>query len=201
MKTMPLSEVKTKLSELVDAVERRDEVVTITRNGKPVAIMVSKDEYEGWQETVEIMRDAKFMKEIRKGIQSLKRSKKRYTLDELFGDWTLGMPVRSLKVPAEVRTVIRQLHPELKRKFRAAIADILEDPTHGKALKEELEGYQSLQVGRSRIIYRVGRGTVEIVAIGPRQNVYEEAARRIHRDQEKPWVGLLGFGHTYLNQR
>jgi prevent-host-death family protein len=48
MKTMPLSEVKTKLSELIDAVERRDEVVTITRNGKPVAIIVSKDEYEGW---------------------------------------------------------------------------------------------------------------------------------------------------------
>ena len=44
MKTMPLSEVKTKLSELVDAVERQDEVVTITRNGKPVAIIVSKDE-------------------------------------------------------------------------------------------------------------------------------------------------------------
>ena len=48
MKTMRLSEVKTKLSELVDAVERRDEVVTITRNGKPVAIIVSKDEYDGW---------------------------------------------------------------------------------------------------------------------------------------------------------
>jgi antitoxin YefM len=86
MKTMPLSEVKTKLSELVAAVERRDEVVTITRNGKPVAIIVSKDEYECWQETVEIMRDAKFMKEIRKGIQSLKRTKKRYSLDELFTD-------------------------------------------------------------------------------------------------------------------
>jgi prevent-host-death family protein len=28
MKTMPLSEVKAKLSELVDAVERRDEVIT-----------------------------------------------------------------------------------------------------------------------------------------------------------------------------
>ena len=84
VKTMPLSEVKTKLSELVDAVERRDEVVTITRNGKPIAIIVSKDEYEGWQETVEIMRDEKFMREIRKGIRSLKRTKKRYTLDELF---------------------------------------------------------------------------------------------------------------------
>lgn len=86
MKTMPLSEVKTKLSELVNAVERRDEVVSITRNGKPVAMIVSKDEYQSWQETLEIMRDANFMREIRKGIQSLKRTKKHYTLDELFAD-------------------------------------------------------------------------------------------------------------------
>ena len=86
MKTMPLSEVKSKLSELVDAVERRDEVVTITRNGKPVAIIVSQDEYEGWRETVEIMSDEKFMREIRRGIRSLKHTKKRYTLDELFTD-------------------------------------------------------------------------------------------------------------------
>jgi hypothetical protein len=47
-------------------------------------MIVSKDEYEGWLETVEIMRDAKFVKEIRKGIQSLKRTKKHYNLDELF---------------------------------------------------------------------------------------------------------------------
>ncbi len=86
MKTMPLSEVKSKLSELVDAVERRDEVVTITRNGKPIAIIVSKDDYDSWQETVEIMRDTKFMKEIRQGIKSLKRTKKLYILDELFSD-------------------------------------------------------------------------------------------------------------------
>lgn len=86
MKTMPLSEVKTKLSELVVTVERRDEAVTITRNGKPIAIIISKDEYDGWQETVEILRDAKLMKEIRKGIQSLKRTKRRYTLNDLFTD-------------------------------------------------------------------------------------------------------------------
>jgi prevent-host-death family protein len=54
MKTMPLSEVKTKLSELVNAVERRDEVVSITRNGKPVAMIVSKEEYESWRETMEL---------------------------------------------------------------------------------------------------------------------------------------------------
>lgn len=86
MKTMPLSEVKTKLSELIAVVESRDEAVTITRNGKPVAMIVSKDEYDGWQETVEIMRDSNLMKEIRKGIQALKRTRKRYTLDEIFTD-------------------------------------------------------------------------------------------------------------------
>jgi antitoxin YefM len=86
MKTIPLSKLKTNLSELVDAVERRDEVVTITRNGKPVAIIVSKDEYEGWHETVEIIKDEKFMRDIRRGIRSLKRTKKRYSLDELFAE-------------------------------------------------------------------------------------------------------------------
>ena len=86
MKVLPLSEVKTKLSELVDVVERRDETITVTRNGKPVAVIVSKDEYDGWRETIEIMKDADFMKEIRAGIRALKRTKKRYTLDELFAD-------------------------------------------------------------------------------------------------------------------
>jgi mRNA interferase RelE/StbE len=95
------------------------------------------------------------------------------------------MPVYSLKVPAEVRNVIRRLHPELKRKLRAALADILDDPTCGKALKEELEGYWSLRLGRSRIIYRLGESAVEIVAIGPRESIYEEAAREIRRDRQK----------------
>jgi mRNA-degrading endonuclease RelE of RelBE toxin-antitoxin system len=74
--------------------------------------------------------------------------------------------------------------PELKRKARAALADMLDDPT-GKALKDELEGYWSLRMGRSRIIYRFGEGAVEIVAIGPREIIYEAAARQIRRDPEK----------------
>ena len=86
MKVLPLSEVKTKLSELVDVVERRDEPITITRNGKAIAIIVSKDEYDGWRETVEILRDPRFLKEIRDGVRRLARTKKRYTVDELFAD-------------------------------------------------------------------------------------------------------------------
>jgi mRNA interferase RelE/StbE len=50
------------------------------------------------------------------------------------------MAVSTLKVPTDVRDFIRRLHPELKRKVRAALADILDDPSCGKALKEKLEG-------------------------------------------------------------
>jgi len=86
MKVLPLSEVKAKLSELVDVVDRRDEPVTITRNGKPVAILVSKDEYDSWHETTQILRDRQFLSEIRDGIQKLARTKKRYTVDALFDE-------------------------------------------------------------------------------------------------------------------
>ncbi len=49
------------------------------------------------------------------------------------------MPVRTLKIPAEIRNLIRRMHPQLKRKVRAALADILEDPDCGKALKRSLK--------------------------------------------------------------
>ena len=86
MKVLPLSEVMTTLSELVDVVDRRDEAVTITRNGKPVAMLVSKEEYDGWHETVEILRDPRLLEEIRDGLRRLARTKKRHTVEELFAD-------------------------------------------------------------------------------------------------------------------
>ena len=96
------------------------------------------------------------------------------------------MPVYRLRVPAEIRNLLRRLHPQLKRKVRSALSDILENPDCGKALKDELEGYWSLPVGRTRIIYRPVKGAVEIVAIGPRQTIYEDALRYIIKDRERP---------------
>jgi mRNA interferase RelE/StbE len=95
------------------------------------------------------------------------------------------MPVSTLKAPAEIRNLIRRLHPQLKRKVRAALGDILSDPDCGKALKEELLGYWSLPIGRTRIIYRPIEGTIEIVATGPRQTIYEDTLRQIVRSREK----------------
>ena len=85
MKTLPLSEAKSKLSSLIDEIRDRDEEVTITRNGRPVAVLVSADEFDSWKETISIRADAAHMEEIRQGLAALKEGKaKLYTLEELF---------------------------------------------------------------------------------------------------------------------
>jgi len=78
------------------------------------------------------------------------------------------MSGRTLKAAGGVRDVIRRLHPELTRKVRDALTDILADPGCGKPLKRELDGYWSLRVGRHRIISRPDHAGAEIVAFGPR---------------------------------
>ncbi len=84
MKTLPLSEAKTKLSGLVDEVMATDEEVVITKNGRPAAVLVSPDEYEGWKETIAIHSDPTLMSEIKAGLAALKAKKaKLYTLEEL----------------------------------------------------------------------------------------------------------------------
>ncbi|MBF0506868.1 MAG: type II toxin-antitoxin system Phd/YefM family antitoxin [Nitrospirae bacterium] len=85
MKTLSLSEAKMKLSGLVESIYTTDEEVVITRNGSPVAVLISPDEFQSWKETVAIRSDADFMNEIKKGIDSLKKGKAGlYTLEELF---------------------------------------------------------------------------------------------------------------------
>lgn len=95
------------------------------------------------------------------------------------------MPPSTLKLPPQLRDLIRQLHPDLKRKVRAALTDILQDPACGKPLQEELTGYASLRVGRLRVMYRPDEAGVEIIAIGPRKTIYEDVARRILRRRRR----------------
>jgi antitoxin YefM len=57
MKTAPLADVKTHLSALVDEVVRTHEQVTITRNGQPVAVVLSLEDYESLLETLALLDD------------------------------------------------------------------------------------------------------------------------------------------------
>ena len=84
METLSLSEAKMKLSELIEKVQSTDVEVVITKNGRPAAVLVSPDEFEGWRETIAIKTDGDLMSEIKKGLAALKNKPKVYTLEELF---------------------------------------------------------------------------------------------------------------------
>jgi prevent-host-death family protein len=83
METLSLSEAKMKLSELIDRVQSTDAEIVITKNGRPAAVLVSPDEFEGWKETISIQSDKELMAEIKKGMSALKKKSKLYTLEEL----------------------------------------------------------------------------------------------------------------------
>jgi len=84
VKTLSLSEVKAKLSQLVDEVESRDERIVITRKGRPAAVLVSQDDHDSWQETLEITSDRALMTELRRGLRQIERGET-VTYDEVFG--------------------------------------------------------------------------------------------------------------------
>jgi antitoxin YefM len=73
METLPLATVKAQLSNLVDQVEDTHDRVLITRNGKPAAVLISPEELESLEETVEILSDPAAMKRIRKAKREVER--------------------------------------------------------------------------------------------------------------------------------
>ena len=70
---------------MVESVNATDEEVVITKNGRPVAILISPDEFESWRETITVRFDQELMKEIKRGLNALKKDNASlYTLEELF---------------------------------------------------------------------------------------------------------------------
>jgi len=70
-KVRPLTEVKARLSEIVDEIATTHERVTVTRNGRPVAVLVSTDDLETIEETLAILSDPAAMREIEEGRAAL----------------------------------------------------------------------------------------------------------------------------------
>jgi len=85
-KYLSLSEAKAKLNSLVDDIVEKDDEFILTRNGKPVAILISVDFYAGRKETEWIKSHPEFYREIKRGIARLKKGGKRYTFEDVFGE-------------------------------------------------------------------------------------------------------------------
>jgi len=69
---VPFTDARARLSDLLDLVESEQEHVVITRQGKPVAIVMSVDEWESWEETVDILSDPEAMDALRESEEDVK---------------------------------------------------------------------------------------------------------------------------------
>ena len=65
MTTEALRTVKDRFSEYVDRVEREHERVIVTRNGRPVVVLISTEDLERLEETIDVLSDAEAMVGIR----------------------------------------------------------------------------------------------------------------------------------------
>jgi len=70
--TIPASQARSNFYQILDEVEEKWRQFNITLRGKTKAVIMSMDEFNSWQETLNVMSDKKFVKSIKKGLSSKK---------------------------------------------------------------------------------------------------------------------------------
>ena len=73
--TLPLAEIKKRLSEVVDGIETRHDRVVLTRNGRPAAVLMSPDDLEALEETLELLSNPAAMRAIRRAESEIDKGK------------------------------------------------------------------------------------------------------------------------------
>lgn len=71
--TLPLAEVRERLSPIVTSVESTHERVVITKNGRPAAVLIAYEDLESLDETLEILADPDAVAEIRESLADPER--------------------------------------------------------------------------------------------------------------------------------
>ncbi len=83
---VPLSEAKAHLSELIRRVRQQHERITLTRNGEAEAVLVSVDDLEGLEMTLEILGDGEAASRISESLAALGRGDSGVDVDQVRRD-------------------------------------------------------------------------------------------------------------------
>ena len=81
---LPANEARANFYQLLEEAGTNLRQFTITHRGKPLVIMMSQEEFEGWQETLDVMSDKKLLTSIRRSMTS-KKVYTRAQADKLIG--------------------------------------------------------------------------------------------------------------------
>lgn len=70
---IPANVARSNLYQILDDVTSQLRQFTITHRGREQAVVMSWEEFAGWQETLEIMSDKKLLTSIQRGLASKKK--------------------------------------------------------------------------------------------------------------------------------
>ena len=73
MTTLPLSEVKTRLSEIAEGVARTHERVKITKNGRDYVVLIAAEDLESIEATLELLSDPDSQQRLSRSEQDIAR--------------------------------------------------------------------------------------------------------------------------------
>ena len=66
---VPVTEAKNRLLDMIRDLKDKDDIVAITKNGVPAAVLLSVEKFEGLIETIDILSDEKAMKSLRRSLR------------------------------------------------------------------------------------------------------------------------------------
>jgi prevent-host-death family protein len=116
--TLPISEARKRIFKIAEDVQKPNTHYTLTENGRPKAVMMSAQEFESWQETLEVTRD---FPDLKKDVERVERDvrsgayRKYATLEEVMARYGFVLKEKS-NVNYAVGDKIRKKSRERSRK-------------------------------------------------------------------------------------
>ncbi|MBU4312267.1 MAG: type II toxin-antitoxin system Phd/YefM family antitoxin [Candidatus Omnitrophica bacterium] len=86
-KYISVRELRKNLANIIKDTKTHYERYVVSKRGKPEAVLMSMDDYEGWLETLEIMSDKEAMEDIRQAEKEFKEGKA-IDFEEVYGKKT-----------------------------------------------------------------------------------------------------------------
>jgi len=83
--TVPISEARAELPEIVERVRKLHNKYFITKRGKVEAVIMSAEELESWGETLDILSNKAEIKALKRAERQMKKGKGK-TFEEVFGE-------------------------------------------------------------------------------------------------------------------
>jgi antitoxin YefM len=82
--TLPLADVRNRLSEVIDQIQREHDRVVITKHGHPAAVVMSIEDLESLEETLAVLSDPGLLARVRSAGDEIERGEvDRLSKDEL----------------------------------------------------------------------------------------------------------------------